>query len=103
MGRPGRTFTEQIEVTGDHLVRAVRQLYRQTDTRRVVIRDTRGRELLRMPLAVGLAGGALALFTAPVLAALATIGATLGRVRLDVERDDRPFPDTPPTDRSSSR
>ncbi len=93
MDRSGRTFIEQIEVAGDQLVLTVKKLYADADARRVIVRNAEGRELLSVPLTIGLAGGALTVFTAPVLAAVAAIGGTLAKVRLDVERDNAPHVD----------
>jgi hypothetical protein len=83
-------LTERIEVTGDQLVRTIKKLYNDADARRVIIRDVHGRELLSVPLTIGLAGGAFTVFAAPVLAAVAAIGGVMAKVRLDVERDERP-------------
>ncbi|MEA5155537.1 DUF4342 domain-containing protein [Raineyella sp.] len=93
MDRSGRTFIEQIEVAGDQLVLTVKKLYADADARRVIVRNAEGRELLSVPLTIGLAGGALTVFTAPVLAAVAAIGGTLAKVRLDIERDAGPHVD----------
>ena len=101
MDRPGRTLTERIEVTGDQLARTIKKLYNDADARRVIIRDAHGRELLSVPLTIGLAGGALTMFTAPVLAAVAAIGGAMAKVHLEIERDDRPpHEDRSPHDRS---
>ncbi|WOP18164.1 DUF4342 domain-containing protein [Raineyella sp. LH-20] len=87
MDRPGRTFIEKVEVAGDQLARTIKKLYSDADARRVIIRNAEGRELLSVPLTIGLAGGALAVVTAPVLAAAAAIGGTLAKVHLDIERE----------------
>lgn len=90
MDRPGRTFIDQIEVAGDQLVRTIKKLYADADARRVIIRTAEGRELLSVPLTLGLAGGALTVVAAPVLAAVAAIGGTMARVHLDIERETGP-------------
>lgn len=82
----GRTFTERIETTGAELADRVKELARQADTRRVVIKDQSGRELMSLPLTWGMAGGALAVMAAPLLAAVAAIGGAMAKVRLEVER-----------------
>ncbi|QGF24675.1 DUF4342 domain-containing protein [Raineyella fluvialis] len=101
MDRLARTFIEQIEVTGDQLVLTIKKLYADADARRVVIRNAEGRELLSVPLTIGLAGGALTVFTAPVLAAVAAIGGTLAQVHLDIERERGPHHDPPHEDPTS--
>ena len=82
----GRTFTERIETTGVELADRVKELARQADTRRVVIKDQAGKELMSLPLTWGMAGGALAVMATPLLAAVAAIGGAMANVRLEVER-----------------
>lgn len=82
----GRTFTERIETTGAELTERVKELAKQADTRRVVIKDQDGKELLSLPLTWGVAGGALAVVAAPLLAAVAAVGGAMANVRLEVER-----------------
>ena len=84
----GRTFTERIETTGGELVDRVKELARQADTRRVIIKDQDDKELMSLPLSWGLAGGAVAVFAAPLLAAVAALGGAMANVRLEVERTD---------------
>lgn len=86
-------FVEQMEVAGEDLVTRVRELFADTNAKRVVLRDSEGRELISIPLAVGVAGGALAVFLAPALAAVAAVGGAVAKVRIDVERDTPAEPD----------
>ncbi|QFG68609.1 DUF4342 domain-containing protein [Ornithinimicrobium pratense] len=88
--QPGRTFTERIETTGAELTERVKELAKQADTRRVVIKDQDGKELLSLPLTWGMAGGALAVVAAPLLAAVAAVGGAMANVRLEVERVSPP-------------
>lgn len=82
----GRTFTERMETTGAELVDRVKDLARQADTRRVVIKDQDGKELMSLPMTWSVAGGALAVMAAPLLAAVAAIGGAMANVKLEVER-----------------
>lgn len=82
----GRTFTERIETTGAELTERVKELAKQADARRVVIKDQDGKELMSLPLTWGMAGGALAVVAAPLLAAVAAVGGAMANVRLEVER-----------------
>ena len=81
-----KTFTERIEVAGNDLVERVKELARDADAKRVVIRDEHDKELLAFPLSWGVAGGAVAVLAAPLLAAVAAVGALASNVRLEVER-----------------
>lgn len=84
--QPGRSWTERIEITGNELVDRVKDLAREADARRVVIKDQDDKELMSLPLSWGMAGGALAVVAAPMLAAVAAVGGALAKVRLEVER-----------------
>lgn len=84
-------FIEQIEVTGEDLVSKVKELFADAGAKRVVLRDSDGRELISVPLTIGVAGGALAVLAAPMLAAVAAVGGAVAKVRVDIERE------TPPT------
>lgn len=93
MTNDNRRFTERIEVPGGQLAGQIKELYRDASARSVVLRDRSGRQLLKAPLTIGIAGGAFAVLTAPVLATVAAIGATLARVHLEIERDEPPTQD----------
>lgn len=93
-------FIEQIEVAGEDLVSKIKELFADAGAKRVILRDSDGRELISVPLTLGVAGGALAVLAAPMLAAVAAVGAAMAKVRVDVERE-APAPghvDDQPTD-----
>lgn len=90
MTEQNRTFTHRIEVAGSELVDRVKELAKDADARRVVIRDQDDKELLAFPLSWGVAGGALAVMAAPMLAAVAAVGGALAKVKLEVERTNGP-------------
>ena len=81
---------ESYEVPGNQLTDAVKRLWKDASVRSIVIRHPNGRQLLTVPLAAGVAGGALALIMAPIISILAAIGASLAKVRIEVVRADRP-------------
>lgn len=73
---------EEFEVTGEKLLATVKELVRQGNVRRIVIRNAKGVTLLEIPLVLGLAG---AVFV-PVWAAIGALAALLARFTLAVER-----------------
>ena len=77
---------EEIKVTGAKLMAKLKELIREGNVRRVVLKNPDGRTLLDLPLSAGIAGAALLPFWAAVgaVAVLATDYSIL------VERD----PDT---------
>ena len=84
----GRTFNEELEVAGSQLVERVRELIEEGNVRRLIIRNAEGRTLLEIPLTIGaVAGGALLVFY-PVLAGLAAVGGLLGRIKIEIVREE---------------
>jgi hypothetical protein len=84
----GRTFNEELEVTGNQLVERVKELIEEGNVRRLIIRNPEGRTLLEIPLTFGaVAGGALLMFY-PVLAGLAAIGGLLARLKIEIVRQE---------------
>lgn len=86
----GKEFVEQIEVAGDQLVAKIKELIADSSTKRVVIRSHDGRELLSVPMNVGVVGGGLVTLAAPMLAALGAVAALVTQVRVDVVREEEP-------------
>lgn len=82
------TFTQRMDVAGNQLVDRVKEIAKDANARRVIIRDQNGSELLTIPLGWGAAGGAVAVMAAPWLAVLAAVGAAAAKVRIEVERVD---------------
>ena len=85
-----RKWTQRMEVAGEELVDQVKALFDDANAKRVVIRDQQDRELLAVPLTLGVAGGAITVLAAPILAAVAAIGGVVAKVRLDMERVGNP-------------
>jgi hypothetical protein len=87
-----RTWTEQIEVSGGELVDRVKEVVKEGNVRRLIIRTPNNEVLIEIPLTAGVAvGGAMVLFL-PVLAALGAIAALLAKVKVDIvhsEDDDK--------------
>jgi hypothetical protein len=83
-----RTFSEEIEITGNQLLETVKNLIEQGNVRRLIIRNPEDRVLLEVPLTIGAgAGVALALF-APPLAAIGALAALVARVKLEIVREE---------------
>jgi hypothetical protein len=65
---------EEFKVSGDKLKERLKEIIREGNVRRIILRNPQGRQLLDMPLSAGLVGVALLPFWAAVgaSAALAT-------------------------------
>jgi CBS domain-containing protein len=81
MGEP-ESFTEEIQTTGDELVAKVKELVREGNVRRVIVKDEQGKTLIEIPLTLGVVG---ALFL-PVAAAVGAVAALATNCTLIVEK-----------------
>ena len=83
-----RTFIEEVEVAGSELVERVKELAREGNTRRVIIKNPEGQELITVPLTFGVVAGGVVTLYAPLLAALGAVAALVTRVKLEVIREE---------------
>ena len=93
-----RTFVEEVEVSGNNLVERFKDLAKDANTRRVVIKTKDGKELMSVPLTIGVVAGGLVAWAAPLrlLTALSALAGVVSGVKLEVTREeDRE--DTPST------
>jgi hypothetical protein len=74
---------EEIKVTAGKLKEKLKELMREGNVRRVIVRNAQGRTLLDMPLSAGLAGALLL----PFWAAVGGIVALAKEFTIVVERD----------------
>ena len=82
---PG-TQVEEFSISGDTLMDKVQELIRESNVRRILIKNQDGRVLLDVPLTAGLVGGVLGItFFAPMVA-IAAVGGMVARFTLAVER-----------------
>lgn len=74
--------TEEHKVSGDDLLRKVKEIIREGNARKITIRSEAGKTLLEIPLSLGVVGVVLA----PVWIAIGTIAALAGRYSIVVEK-----------------
>ena len=74
--------TEEFKVSGDELISKVKELVRQGNIRRVIIKNEEGRTLIDIPLTLGVVGALIA----PQLAALGAIAALITHGTIVVEK-----------------
>lgn len=74
---------ESFTVSGENLLKKVKELIAEGNIRKVIITEKSGKELMSFPLNVGLVGALLA----PVLAAVGALAALIGECTITVERD----------------
>lgn len=76
--------TEEFSVTGEEILAKVKQLIREGNIRRVMIKDKSGNILVEFPLTIGVVGVALA----PMLVAIGAIAALVTEATIVVEKVD---------------
>ncbi len=80
----GRVVREEFKVSADNLIEKVKELIREGNVTRIIVKDDQGRILLDMPATLGAVGVLLA----PWLAALGVIAALATNCTLVVERKE---------------
>ena len=78
--------TEQFKVSGEKLVDRVKELVKEGNARRVIVKNDTGHTLLEIPLTVGVMG---AMFL-PIWVALGSIAALASHYTIEVDRRDDP-------------
>lgn len=81
-----RTWTEEIEIDASKLVDFVKDLIKEGNVRRLIIRKINGELLLEIPLTAGVVAGSLVTIFAPVLVALGAMAALLAKVKIQIVR-----------------
>jgi hypothetical protein len=74
--------TEEYQVAGEGLLAKIKELIRQGNIRRVIIRNDEGQTLIEIPLTWGLVGAAFA----PIWAAVGAIAALAANFTIVVEK-----------------
>ena len=83
--------SEEFQFSGDTLLAKIKEIVRQGNIRRVVIKNEDGRVLIDIPLTIGVVGTLLA----PQLAAIGAIAALVLKGSIVIEKEGPP--DTTPT------
>ena len=74
---------ETFKVSGENLLKKVKELIKEGNVRRITIKDKTGKELIVLPLTIGVVGAVLV----PTLAAVGAIAALLTECTIAVERE----------------
>lgn len=73
---------ESFKVDGQEIVAKVKELIREGNARRIIIKNEAGETLIEIPLTIGAVGALLA----PVLAAVGAIAALVTNCTIEVEK-----------------
>jgi len=74
----------EFRVSGEDLLRKVKDLIREGNIRRIIIKDEQGKTYLEIPLTFGVVGVVLA----PVLAAIGALAAMAGNFTIQIVKRD---------------
>ena len=77
--------TEEFEIRGDRLLATVKEILREGNVRRLIIKNDEGKTLVEIPLTFGVAGALLL----PAQAALGAIAALVMKLRIVVEKVEK--------------
>jgi hypothetical protein len=80
-----KSSKEEFKVNGEDLIAKVKEIIREGNVRRLIIKDKDGKTLVEIPLTVGVVGIVLA----PVLAAVGAIAALVTECSIIVEREEK--------------
>ncbi len=76
--------SEEFKLSGDEVIAKVREIIKEGNARRIILKNENGTTLIEVPLTVGVVGAALL----PVWAAIGAIAAVAARLTLVVEKRD---------------
>lgn len=74
--------TEEFKLSGEQLIKKVKEVIKEGNVRKIIIKDKKGKEIVTFPLTIGVVGTLLA----PVLAAIGALAALLTECTLVVEK-----------------
>jgi hypothetical protein len=87
-GKAKRTVSEEIELAGNQVVGKVKELIKEGNVRRLIIRNSSGKVIYDTTLTTaGGLGGALALLGGPIIVAIAAVVAAVSKVKIEVVRE----------------
>lgn len=75
--------SESFRVQGEQLLKTVNDLIKEGNVRKITIKDKNGKNIIVLPLTLGVVGAALA----PMLAGVGAIAALIGECSITVERE----------------
>ncbi len=81
---------EEFKVNGEALIAKVKEIVREGNVRRLIIKDEKNTILIEVPLTVGVVGGMVGVMLLPVWAALGAIAALAANLTIVVEKVDQP-------------
>ena len=82
MPKAKKAKQEEFKVSGEEIVAKVKQLIKEGNARRIIIKNNKGEVMLEVPLTIGAVGAVVA----PVLAAVGALAALMTQCTIVVEK-----------------
>ncbi len=79
-----KVHSEEFRISGEELIAKIKQLFHESNIRRIIIKDKDGKTVMEIPLTIGVVGVLLA----PTLAAVGAIAALLTEATVVVEKTE---------------
>jgi hypothetical protein len=79
----GQRVCEEHKVSGERMVARVKELIREGNVRRIIVKDQEGQTIMELPLTIGVVSALLL----PALVALGAIAALAAQYTLVIERE----------------
>ena len=73
---------EEFKVSGEEVIKKAKELIKEGNVRRIIIKNEKGKALVEFPLTIGVVGAALL----PVFAAIGAIAALVAKCSIVVEK-----------------
>jgi hypothetical protein len=80
-----KVHSEEFRVNGEELLGKIKNLVKEGNIRRIIIKDKEGKVIFEIPLTFGILGALIA----PQLAAIGAIAALVTEATVVVEKDDQ--------------
>lgn len=77
------TRTEEFKVSGDDIMKKIKELINEGNIRKITIKNKDGKEIAEFPLTLGVIGTVVL----PILAAIGTVVALVSECTISVERE----------------
>ncbi len=84
-----KTKQEEFKVDGEQLLAKVKELIRQGNIRRIILKNKDGKVLIEIPFTVGVVGVGVGVLVVPVLAAVGAIAALVTECTIVVIRQEK--------------
>ncbi len=81
--KKSKTTEETFKIEGGKLLEKIKEVIKEGNVRRIIIKDKKGKEIVQFPLTIGLIGAAVA----PVLAGVGAIAALITECTVTIERE----------------